>query len=184
MANNDIIRYQKSLEEMAMNQSEYNELQMLRSLVAEQKLKIEKQDAELQKQRIQIENLTQAILHAKKKMFGPSSEVTQTKGQLHLFIEAEQLVQEAVAQQKEMIITEYKRKARQPGVRADMIAKLPVEIIKCEAEPSEACPVCDASLVTIGSKVVRSEVVYEPAVLKVVQKDIIHPSLLLDKSTL
>jgi hypothetical protein len=39
---------------------------------AEQKLKIEQQDVELQKQRIQIENLTQAILHAKKKMFGSS----------------------------------------------------------------------------------------------------------------
>ena len=63
-----------------MNQQE--ELLRLQKLVAEQQKEIEKL-------RAQNENLTQAVLHAQKKIFGSSSESTrQVEGQMSMFAEA------------------------------------------------------------------------------------------------
>ena len=63
--------------------TEKEELQMLRELVKKQKLQlsekdnmIRKKDEVIRRQQIQIENMTQALLHARKKMFGRSSEVS------------------------------------------------------------------------------------------------------------
>lgn len=50
-----------------------------------------------------------------------------------------------------------------------MIAKLPVEVIHYEVEEEATCPKCAGELVKIGEKVVRSEIMYESAILKVVQ---------------
>ncbi len=77
--------------------TELEELQRLRALVEQQKLELEKQQVKIEKQQeelekkdelirkkeIQIENMIQALLHARKKLFGRSSEVTE--GQLCLF---------------------------------------------------------------------------------------------------
>ena len=35
--------------------------------------------------KVRLDNMIQALLHARKKLFGPSTEVTQTDGQLSLF---------------------------------------------------------------------------------------------------
>ena len=73
--------------------TEHEELLMLRVLVAKQKEElevkeqiIEKQTIRIEKQNIQIENMIQALLHARKKLFGSSTEATkQIEGQLSLF---------------------------------------------------------------------------------------------------
>ena len=136
---------------------EYQELLELRRLVQEQEQKIEHQSHQLRQQQIQIENLTQALLHARKKLFGPSTEVTQTEGQMSLF-EQEELLHSLRQGQEEIVITEHKRKARQPGVRAEMIAALPVEVERCIVDPKEQCPVCKSPLIKVGEKAVRTEV--------------------------
>ena len=63
--------------------TEHEELLMLRALAAKQAQElenknkiIEKQDAKIRKQNIQIDNMIQALLHARKKLFGPSTEVS------------------------------------------------------------------------------------------------------------
>ena len=147
---------------------EYQELLKLRRLVQEQEKTIEQQSHQLRQQQIQIENLTQALLHARKKIFGPSTEVTQIEGQLSLFGQ-EELLHSLRQGQEEIVITEHKRKARQPGVRAEMIAGLPIEVEKCIVDPEEQCPVCKSPLTKVGEKVVRTEVVFQPAQLKVRQ---------------
>lgn len=136
----------------------------LRRIISEQKLKIEQQE-------IKIENLTQALLHARKKIFGSSSEATKPiPGQESFFAKEELLVQELLKEQKKIIVPQHTRVARQIGVREEMTKGLPVEVIRCEIAPNEQCHVCgNVSLKKIGSKVVRSEVIYEPAVLKVRQ---------------
>ena len=53
--------------------TEKEELQMLRELVKKQKLQLSEKDEIIRRQQIQIENMTQALLHARKKMFGKSS---------------------------------------------------------------------------------------------------------------
>ena len=51
--------------------------------IEEQKVHIEEQDSLIARQNIQIENMIQALLHARKKLFGASTEATrQTEGQL------------------------------------------------------------------------------------------------------
>ena len=74
--------------------TEKEELQMLRDLVKKQKLQLTEKDSMLRekdeiirRQQIQIENMTQALLHARIKMFGKSSEVSTGYEQLCLFEE-------------------------------------------------------------------------------------------------
>lgn len=147
---------------------EYQELLELRRLVQEQEQKIEHQSQQLRQQQTQIENLTQALLHARKKLFGPSTEVTQVEGQMSLFGQ-EELLHSLRQGQEEIVITEHKRKARQPGVRAEMIAALPVEVERCIVDPKGQCPVCKSPLIKVGEKSVRTEVIFQPAQLKVRQ---------------
>ena len=85
--------------------TELEELQQLRALVELQKATIEKQQEELEKKEelirkkeIQIENMIQALLHARKKLFGRSSEVTE--GQLCLFETNQELAKQLSVEQK------------------------------------------------------------------------------------
>ena len=63
--------------------TEQDEIRKLRELIAKQQLQLKNQeellaqkDEVIRKQNIRIENMTQALLHAKKKIFGRSSEMT------------------------------------------------------------------------------------------------------------
>lgn len=154
-------------EHIKMNQLE--ELIRLQKLVAEQQKQMQKLNTENVRLQALNENLTHAVLHAQKKIFGSSSERgVQIEGQISLFAE-EQLIEELAAEQKKITVGTHKRKPRQTGIREEMLANLPTEVIRYEAALEGGCPVCEGDLIKVGSKVVRSEVVYEPAVLKVVQ---------------
>lgn len=78
------------------------EILMLRALVEKQSAELKKKDEIIAKkdetihrQAIQIENMMQALLHARKKMFGRSSEVSgYFPGQMSLFETTEELAKE------------------------------------------------------------------------------------------
>ncbi len=71
---------------------------------------IEKQNSQLEKQRIQIENMIQALLHARKKLFGSSTEATkQIEGQLFLFEEVQRLAEELGVEQKKITVKQLRR---------------------------------------------------------------------------
>lgn len=84
-------RYKKSLP----NKSNgfYKILWIFKQFLVEKKNeKLEKKDEIIHRKQIQIENMMQALLHARKKLFGPSSEVTRKDiEQMELFPETEQL---------------------------------------------------------------------------------------------
>lgn len=64
-------------------------VEKLQKEITEKDAVIEKQNTQLEKQSIQIENMIQVLLHARKKLFGPSTEsMKQVEGQLFLFEEA------------------------------------------------------------------------------------------------
>ena len=65
-----------------MPKAEYQELLELR-------VKVKEQEKPINKLNNQVENLTQAILHTKKKIYGSSSEKTPVDGQISFFNEAE-----------------------------------------------------------------------------------------------
>lgn len=131
---------------------------------------IEKQNARIEKQNIQIENMIQALLHARKKLFGPSTECSkQTEGQLSLFETAQALAIGLADEQKKVTVKPHTRVARKPGVREEMLAGLPKEIEEYIIPAEEACSVCGGELKIIGKRIVRTEVEFEPAKLKVKQ---------------
>ncbi len=138
--------------------------------IEDQNVQIENQKAQIEKQKIQIENMVQALLHARKKLFGPSSEVIrQVEGQMNLFETTLELAKELFKEQKKITVPSYTRTARQPGVRAEMLAGLPKEIEEFIINPEETCSVCGSELKIIGKKLIRTEVEFIPAKLKVKQ---------------
>ena len=159
--------------------TEHEELLKLRALVEKQQAQlaakdqiIEAQNARIEKQNIQIENMIQALLHARKKLFGPSTECTkQVEGQLSLslFETSQELAKELAEEQKKITVKSHTRVARQPGVREEMLAGLPKEIEEYVIPADETCSVCGGELKIIGKRLIRTEVEFEPAKLKVKQ---------------
>lgn len=146
------------------------ELQMLRTLVKKQKEELAAKDEIIAKQNIRIENMVQALLQARKKLFGPSSETTKKlDGQVSLFESTEALAKELFNEQQKITVPSHTRKARQPGVRQEMLAGLPKEIEEYIIPDDEVCSKCGEDLMIIGKRIVRTEVTYEPAKLKVKQ---------------
>ena len=166
--------------------TEHEELLKLRALIAKmdaqlaekdqlihkQSEQIEERNARIEKLNIQIENMIQALLHARKKLFGPSTECTkQVEGQLALpiFETSQELARELAEGQKKVTVKPHTRVARQPGVREEMLAGLPKEIEEYVIPADETCSVCGGDLKIIGKRLIRTEVEFEPAKLKVKQ---------------
>lgn len=157
--------------------TEQEELQMLRALVAKQKEQleaknriIEERDAKINRQNIQIENMIQALLHARKKLFGPSTEVNkQVDGQLSFFESVQELAKELKLSREKITVPAHKRTPRQPGIRKEMLAGLPVHVEEYTIPAEDTCHVCGAKLEIVGKRVVRTEVEFQPAKLIVNQ---------------
>ena len=122
--------------------TEKEELQMLRELEKKQKLQLSEKDEVIRRQQIQIENMTQALLHARKKMFGRSSEVSTGYEQLCLFEETTELAKALLKEQETIVVKEHKRTPRKPGIRKEMLAGLPKEIEEYIIDAEEKCSVC------------------------------------------
>lgn len=156
--------------------TEQEELLKLRALLEEkeqlilrQTTKIEKQEKLIEKQRIQIDNMIQALLHARKKLFGASSERTQVDGQMSLFDSAQELASELFKEQQKIKVKSHEKAPRKPGVREEMLEGIPKEIEEYIINPEEDCPKCGSSFKVIGKEIVRTEVEFIPAKLKVKQ---------------
>ena len=150
--------------------TEHEELLNLRSLVQKQQEAIEVKDRIIEKQNIQIENMIQALLHARKKLFGSSTEVTKgVDGQLSLFETAQELAEELKQEQKKITVPAHTRKVRQPGIRAEMLSGLVQEIEEYIIPETDTCTVCGSDLIIVGKRVARTEVEFVPAKLVVKQ---------------
>ena len=159
--------------------TEHEELLMLRVLAAKQAQELEaskriiaERDEKIRKQNIQIDNMIQALLHARKKLFGPSTEVTQTDGQLSLFESVQELAERLNLSKEKITVKPYTRTARKPGVRKEMLAGFPQEVEKYVLPAEEKCSVCGGEMKVTGKKVVRTEVEFQPA--KLIVKQIIQ----------
>ena len=159
--------------------TEHEELLMLRALAAKQAQELEaskriiaERDEKIRKQNIQIDNMIQALLHARKKLFGPSTEVTQTDGQLSLFESVQELAERLNLSKEKITVKPYTRTARKPGVRKEMLAGFPQEVEKYVLPAEEKCSVCGGEMKMTGKKVVRTEVEFQPA--KLIVKQIIQ----------
>lgn len=124
----------------------------------------------------QVTLLNEQLEYMKKKLFGTSSErrKPEDETQLSFFNEAEL---EANPEQKEPLIeTEIAAHKRKPKTKLDeKIKDLPVERIICELPASEQlCDLCGHELERMGQEVVRRELEFIPAKLKVLEYVSIH----------
>ena len=163
--------------------TEQEELLMLRALLAQketelklkdskienQKKLIDNQEKTIEKQRIQIDNMIQALLHARKKIFGSSSEKTQVDGQMSIFDSVQELASELFKEQKKITVKSHEKSPRKPGVREEMLSGLHKDIEEYIINPEDTCPKCGGELKIIGKEIIRTEVEYIPAKLKVKQ---------------
>lgn len=159
--------------------TEHEELLMLRALAAKQaqeleasKKIIQERDEKIRRQNIQIDNMIQALLHARKKLFGPSTEVTQMDGQLSLFESVQELAEQLNLSKEKITVKPYTRTPRQPGVRQEMLAGLPQEVEEYVLPADEKCSVCGGEMKVVGKRVVRTEVEFRPA--KLILKQIVQ----------
>lgn len=162
--------------------TEHEELLMLRALAAKQaqaqaqaqeleasRRIIAERDEKIRKQNIQIDNMIQALLHARKKLFGPSTETTQMDGQLSLFESVQELAEQLNLSKEKITVKPYTRVSRKPGVRQEMLAGLPQDVEEYVIPADEICSVCGAKMKAAGKRIVRTEVEFRPAKLIVKQ---------------
>lgn len=159
--------------------TEHEELLMLRALAAKQAQELEaskriiaERDEKIRKQNIQIDNMIQALLHARKKLFEPSTEVTQMDGQLSLFESVQELAEQLSLSKEKIAVKPYTRTSRQLGVRQEMLAGLPQEVEEYVLPADEKCSVCGGEMKVVGKRVVRTEVEFRPA--KLILKQIVQ----------
>lgn len=131
--------------------TEQEELIKLRALLAEKEQLIADQNKLIEKQRIQIENMIQALLHARKKIFGTSSEKSQTDGQLSLFESVQELAQELLKDQRKITVKSHEKTPRKSGVREEMLSGLKKELLEYVINEGEGCPKCGGRLKVIGN---------------------------------
>ena len=153
-------------------QKQQEELKQKDELIARKDETIARQDETIRKQNIQIENMMQALLHARKKLFGKSSEASQISGQLSLFETTEELAAGLLKEQKAVTVSSHKRTPRKEGVRKEMLACLPKEIEEYIINEEDTCTVCGGELKVIGKEIVRTEVEFQQA--KVIVKQIVR----------
>lgn len=120
----------------------------------------------------QIKNLTEMLSLLRKEKFASSSEKTSKKqfeGQLSLFNEAELEADARVSEPIETAVKGHRRKNCKTK-RDELLKDLPVREVLCSlVEEDQYCEQCNTKLKVLGKKVVREELEYIPAKLRIVR---------------
>ena len=159
--------------------SEQEELQALRQMVAtlqtqvaDQQKALAKKDAEIENLNIQLDRFLQALRHAQKKIYGPSSE--KMSPQMSLFEGNEKqiaFVKELNKDLESVMVTkkERKRNSQRTGIRAEMLDQLDLKVVEYTLPEDASCSICGGELKPIGKKVIRTNVEYEKPKLIITQ---------------
>lgn len=118
---------------------------------------------------VQIKNLTEQVEYLKRKLFGTSSERRDknVEGQISLFNEAEQ-ENDSARQSADVEVKPHTRKKKQ--TLEEKIKGIPVERVVMDLTDDEKeCPWCRTPLEYLGEEVVRHELEYIPAKVKVIE---------------
>ena len=159
--------------------SEQEELQALRQMVstlqaqvADQQKALAKKDAEIENLNIQLDRFLQALRHAQKKIYGPSSE--KMSQQMSLFEGNEKqiaFVKELNKDLESVMVTkkERKRNSQRTGIRAEMLDQLDLKVVEYTLPEDASCSICGGKLKPIERKVIRTNVEYEKPKLIITQ---------------
>ena len=75
------------------------------------------------------------------------------------------LAKELKISREKITVPAHKRTPRQPGIRKEMLAGLPIHVEEYTIPAEDTCHVCGAKLEIVGKRVVRTEVEFQPAKL-------------------
>lgn len=120
-----------------------------------------------------LENKTAEISYLKGKLFGSSSEKTKLPfpGQLGLFDEETDDRVPELIEPEEIEVKAYKKSRKAKATYEEQFENLPSRQVPLDSlgDEEKVCPVCGEAMVPIGTEVVRTELVYHPAVLEKVE---------------
>ena len=123
----------------------------------------------------QVKLLNEQLEYLKKKLFGTSSERRHliSDEQLSIFNEAEiESDQKSQVPELEQTVKSHNRKKK--TTLSEKIKGIPVEQIICDIEGAKICELCGSDLVKIGQEIVRRELEYIPAKVKVLEYVSLH----------
>ena len=123
---------------------------------------------QVEKQELQINNLTEMLVNSRKKIFGKSSEKSKyfNDAQMSLFNEAEVCAEPTAPEpEKETLIAAHKRHRKR--TKAEITENLQHIKQVCDLENKE-CEICGGELTCIGEEFVRSELNIIPAQMYIV----------------
>ncbi len=145
-----------------------------RQLISTLRVALDNSNAQAAELTAQLKILNEQLEYMKKKLFGTSSEKRQLDEQLNLFNEAESEMNTEVKEPEEnILVTSH---ARKPKTKLEeKIKGLPIETVEIPLNEEDAsCFQCGIRLEVIGREVVRHEVEYIPASLKVIKYVSLH----------
>ena len=130
---------------------------------------------------IKIENLTLIIQQFQKMLYGSKSEKTSklepiSENQCSLFTEEKEekvaendLQKQSEEEVKKLIVYErsLKKRERKAGLRSDKLSGIEIIEEYEDIDKDAVCPVCGGELKDISKKIVRTEIDFEPAKLKI-----------------
>ena len=124
------------------------------------------------KQQVQMQNLYEMLVNARKHTFGQSSEQSKylsDSDQLNFFNEAEKEFNSGAAEPTEQTIRVAAHTRKEKRTKEELTESLPHYEIDCTLEGKDKiCGICGAELVCIGKEKVRSELVIIPQQMAVV----------------
>lgn len=157
-----------------MDQKTYEELvaenAKLKNEVKEKNIEITNLKTTVENQELQINTLKRYIFGSKREST-PKDENIVEGTQCSIFGEPEnQELKQQVKEKTEEIIVHRKKKTKtiQSGIKKSELKNVVQETIVCNLDENTKCPKCGSDLKQIGTEVVRQEIEYVPAKLKLV----------------
>jgi transposase len=118
------------------------------------------------KQQVQIQNLYEMLVNARKHTFGQSSEQSKylsDSDQMNFFNEAEKEFNSGAAEPTEQTIRVAEHTRKEKRTKEELTESLPHYEIDCTLEGEDKiCDICGAEFVCIGKEKVRSELIIIP----------------------
>ena len=131
------------------------------------------EDIKVDYENVKLENQNlRRIIYGVKREYTPKQEQVENCMQCSLFENNEELdpkVEEEVKENVEelTIYARKKSKTKKAGIKKSELKNIDVEVIEYTINDEERCPECNGELVKVGSRVVRREIEYIPAKLKI-----------------
>ena len=134
--------------------------------------KYKKQLVEIDNLKIENNNLKR-IIYGVKREHTPTLEQMENSVQCSLFAENNHIDSDVLTQVKKNVedITVYKKKnskEKKAGIKKSQLKDTEIEIIEYKINEDEKCPECGSELKEVGKEVVRQEIKYIPAKLKII----------------